>query len=156
MALGSEVLLQEGRGEEERDTDLLQLPGNRTEKGFSVAFAELGQKEQRLEVGPQVEKIPWGDLARHYRGGGAALFGGVEHSSQLADTHPVKFVGKIRKGRVGLPLESRRHDMEHAGLTGSACGKTRVVAVACDQEEGVRGRHSGSHEPIPLEARGVA
>ena len=68
----------------------------------------------------------------------------------------MEFVSEIGKGRIGLPLEGRRHDATHPGLAGPARGKARVRAVAGDQEEGVGCRHGGSHDPIPSGALGVA
>ena len=101
-----------------------------------------------MKVGPEVEEIPRRDLARHHRGGGTALLGGVDHAAKLADAHPMDLVHESRQRRIGLPLEGGGFDPIHARLAGPFHCKERVGAVAGDQEECLGLLHDPQRLPV--------
>jgi hypothetical protein len=69
-----------------------QLLRHSTKQGLGIPLAEFGQEHQRLEVGPQVEKVAGSYLTGHERTLGTGFLRGIEQARHLADTHPMDLV----------------------------------------------------------------
>jgi len=127
--------LQKGGREQEGDAGFFKFVGDRSKERLGIALPELCQQEEGMEVGAEVEEIPRGDLARHHRGSGPALLGGIDESAELADAHPLDLIHESGKRGIGLSLESGCNHFGNAGFSGALRRKAGIGAVTGDQKE---------------------
>jgi len=144
---GGEKFVEEGGGGEEFDTFLGEGVAHRAEEGLGVALFEFGQKQQRGEIGAQVEEVLWCDLSGHDHLFRAGFFGVGDEFSELADLEPAQAIDFPGESGVGFVLEGGGKKASDTGAAGGGGELERVASVPCNDEKRVgRAQRAGLSE----------
>lgn len=141
MPGGSEVLLHEGGGGQEWDSDAGALRCDGSKNTFGVALLEFGEDEQRLHVGPKVEEVFWGDLTGHDGGGGTRVLEVLEQRAELSDTEGRGVIDEGAEFGLGFVEESGCDEAFDTCLSGFLRKDQRIRTVTGDDGEAFRDEH---------------